>query len=546
MDKELLRYKSTDAEKLAAELDYFFRQNYEKYSSYFHNPSEKEKDLYDKLMQGRFVGIKKLLEDMGQGEHSYLMNRLTRHETNYPMNLYLIYQVKREFARDYLFERYDILADRGLKVDSDHYELAYSAELTPADTLDSIHTEFNLNHPSDFRGHSLSISDIVVLRENEKEKAFYCDGVGFREVSEFFKEPEITIEQKTEQELRSDVSSSTDEELDMCFDIAFNIDEHLRKYSDEYRTLFPDFLEQPSKEVVADAMLTGKTIVIKKALCEIEHKNSAVLLKQLAEYERAYPKNHFEIYTLKPKYRSNCPYAVDKQRANRDYVNRDMYEVIASVPMNSNKTPMQIEATELIKNSFTNDKYVPDTRDIIVTNFNGIEKAYFRERKEYVEVPEFVGVHIRSAAISNYRGYTAFIGTDDKVYLGRSENYLHNKENGFLPFYNNTDNSLVFISDNEKMYAFLYGSGWIVSQQEMIEHGAFSLKDYAEYAALNDGILSVLDKIRKIKFDDKNFSYPVFDRTKKVSIRRQLAENKSKDADIIKTSPKNRNNDLEV
>ena len=100
MDKELLRYKSMDAEKLAAELDYFFRQNYEKYSSYFHNPSEKEKDLYDKLMQGRFVGIKKLLEDMGQGEHSYLMNRLTQHENNYPMDLYLIYQIKREFARD--------------------------------------------------------------------------------------------------------------------------------------------------------------------------------------------------------------------------------------------------------------------------------------------------------------------------------------------------------------------------------------------------------------------------------------------------------------
>ena len=129
MDKELLRYKSMDAEKLAAELDYFFRQNYEKYSSYFHNPSEKEKDLYNKLMQGRFVGIKKLLEDMGQGEHSYLINRLTQHENNYPMDLYLIYQVKRDFARDYLFENYDVLAKRGLKVDSDHYELTYSAEL---------------------------------------------------------------------------------------------------------------------------------------------------------------------------------------------------------------------------------------------------------------------------------------------------------------------------------------------------------------------------------------------------------------------------------
>lgn len=546
MDKELLRYKSMDAEKLAAELDYFFRQNYEKYSSYFHNPSEKEKDLYNKLMQGRFVGIKKLLEDMGQGEHSYLMNRLTQHENNYPMDLYLIYQVKRDFARDYLFENYDVLAKRGLKVDSDHYELTYSAELTSADTLESIYTEFNLNHPSDFRGHSLSVSDIVVLRENDREKAFYCDNVGFKEVPEFFRESEIVVEQKDEKELRSDLNSPTDIELDMCFDIAFNIDEHLRKYSDEYRTLFPDIFEQPGKEVIADAMLTAKTVSIKRALSEIQHENSAVLLKELAEYEKAYPKNHFEIYTLKPEYRTNCPYRVDNQRSNHDYITCDMYDLIASVPMNENKTPMGIETTELIKNSLTNDRYVPDTRDVIVTNFNGIEKAYFREHKEYVEVPEFVGVHIRSAVISNYRGYTAFIGTDDKVYLGRSENYLYNKENGFLPFYNNTDNSLVFISDNEKMYAFLYGSGWVVSQQEMIEHGAFTLKDYAEYAALNEGVLSGFDKTCEIKFDGKSFSYPVFDRTKKVSIRKQLSENKTKDTDFTKALEKNKKNDLEV
>lgn len=546
MDKELLRYKEMDAEKLAAELDYFFRQNNEQYSLYFQNPAAKEKDLYDKLMQGRFVGIKQLLDDMGQSEHSYLMNRLTQHESNYPMDLYFIYQLKREFSRDYLFERYDNIQKRGLTVDGDHYELVYSAELTPADSPEDIYTEFNLNHPSDFRGHSLSISDIVVFREGESEKAFYCDGVGFREVPEFFKEPEIVVEPKDERELRSDMSSPTDDELDMCFDIAFNIDEHLRKHNDDYRTLFPDIFEQPGKEAVAEAMLTSKTVVIKKMLNETQHENSSALLKQLSEYEKAYPKDHFEIYALKTEYHSNCSYKVDKQRANRDYINRDMYDLIASVPMSENKTPMGIEVSELIQHSFTNDRYIPDTRDIIVINFNGIEKAYFRELKDYVEVPEFVGVHIRSAVISNYRGYTAFVGTDNKVYLGRSENYLHNKENGFLPFYNNTDNSLIFISDNEKMYSFLYGSGWIVSQQEMIEHGAFSLKDYAEYAALKEGVLSGLDKIREIKFDGKSFSYPVFDRTKKASIRKQLAENKTKAADVPAAPVKNKNNDLEV
>lgn len=546
MEKELLRYKKADAEKLAAELDYFFRQNNEQYSSYFHSASDKEMDLYNKLMQGRFVGIKKLLEDMGQDEHSYLMNRLTQHESNYPMDMYFIYQIKREFARDYLFERYENLEKRGLSVDSDNYELMYSAELTPADTLESIMVEFNLNHPSDFKGHSLSVSDIVVLRENEHEKAYYCDGTQLREVPEFFKEQETIIEQKDEKELRSDKTSPTDIELDMCFDIAFNIDEHLRKYSENYRDIFPDADEHTNKELIAEAMLTAKTVAIKQMLSETPHENSSVLLQQLSEYEKAYPKDHFEIYTLNPEYRNNCAFKVDKQRANRDYINRDMYSIIASVPLDKEKTAMEIETTELINNSFTNDRYVPDLRDIIVINFNGIEKAYFRELKDYVEVPEFVGVHIRSAVISNYRGYTAFVGTDDKVYLGRSENYLHNKENGFLPFYNNTDNSLMFISDNEKMYSFLYGSGWIVSQQEMIEHGAFSLKDYAEYSSLKDGVLSGLDKIREIKFDGKSFSYPVFDRTKKASIRKQLAENKSKDADVTKAPAKNKNNDLEV
>ncbi len=514
MNKELLRYKEMDAEKLAAELDYFFRQNYKQYSSLFHSPTEKEKDLYDKLMQGRFVGIKKLLEDMGQDENSYLMKHLTQHENNYPMDLYFIYQVKRECARDYLFERYDFLQKRGLSVDSDNYEIAYSAELTPADSLENIFAEFNLNHPADFRGHSLSVSDVVIFRENGKETAYYCDGVGFKEVPEFFKESPNIIEQKDEKELRSDINSPTGDELDMCFEIAYNIDEHLSLYSGEYRTYFPDLDGEPPREIIADAMLEAKTAVIKKMLNNTPHENSLVLLQQLSEYEKAYPKNHYEIYRLKPEYEGKCSCKVDKQRNDREYISCDMYNLIASVPLHKEMTPKGIELSEIVKDCFTNDRYIPNTRDIIVINFNGIEKAYFREMKDYVEVPEFVSVHTRSAARSNYRGYTAFIGADEKVYLGRTENYLYNEKNGFLPFYNNSDNSLVYITENQKMFPFLYGSGWVVSQQAMIDCGAFTEKDYAEYAALNEGILSDLDKIREIRFDGECFSYPVFDRAK--------------------------------
>ena len=66
-----------------------------------------------------------------------------------------------------------------------------------------------------------------------------------------------------------------------------------------------------------------------------------------------------------------------------------------------------------------------------------------------------------------------------------------------LPFYNNSDNSLTFISDNKKMFSFLCGSGWVLSQSEMIENGAFTKSDYQEFAELQKGVLSKFEPIRK-------------------------------------------------
>ena len=88
------------------------------------------------------------------------------------------------------------------------------------------------------------------------------------------------------------------------------------------------------------------------------------------------------------------------------------------------------------------------------------KKAYFKGLKEYTEAPEFTGVHITSAALNNYKGLTAFLGKDGNVYLGKSERNLYNSEKKSLPFYNNSDNSLTFISDNKKCslsYAVLAG-----------------------------------------------------------------------------------------
>ena len=100
-----------------------------------------------------------------------------------------IYQLKREDETwDLRFEPYDRLQATGHAVDRANYELIYTAPLAPDTSLEDIYTRFNLDHPADFKGHSLSVSDIVVLHQNGKDTAHYVDSIGYREVPEFFKE----------------------------------------------------------------------------------------------------------------------------------------------------------------------------------------------------------------------------------------------------------------------------------------------------------------------------------------------------------------------
>ena len=100
-----------------------------------------------------------------------------------------IYQLKRgDETRDLRFEPYDRLQATGHAVDRANYELIYTAPLAPDTSLEDIYTRFNLDHPADFKGHSLSVSDIVVLHQNGRDTAHYVDSIGYREVPEFFKE----------------------------------------------------------------------------------------------------------------------------------------------------------------------------------------------------------------------------------------------------------------------------------------------------------------------------------------------------------------------
>ena len=110
-------------------------------------------------------------------------------------NSFSIYQLKGgNETLDYRFEPLDSIHRNGLSVKPENYELVYTAPLTAKDDLESIYTRFNVDRPADFTGHSLSVSDIVVLHQDGKDAAHYCDRVGFTEVPEFLQErqPELT------------------------------------------------------------------------------------------------------------------------------------------------------------------------------------------------------------------------------------------------------------------------------------------------------------------------------------------------------------------
>ena len=109
-------------------------------------------------------------------------------------------------TRDYRFEPYDRLQAAGLAVDRANYELVYTAPLASGTSLDDIFTRFNIDHPKDFKGHSLSVSDVVVLHQDGQDTAHYVDRGDFKQIPEFLQEkqpqrenPLKAAEQTTEQ-----------------------------------------------------------------------------------------------------------------------------------------------------------------------------------------------------------------------------------------------------------------------------------------------------------------------------------------------------------
>lgn len=101
-------------------------------------------------------------------------------------NRYGIYQIiDGSSGREYEFMDLNFIERHGYQVKKEDYELIYSDEMHYGDTLDSLYEKFNIAHPADYTGHSLSVSDIVVLNENGNVKAYFVDSISFRELPDF-------------------------------------------------------------------------------------------------------------------------------------------------------------------------------------------------------------------------------------------------------------------------------------------------------------------------------------------------------------------------
>ena len=142
---------------------------------------EKCRELMGQLKSGELTE--------GDIKQLYAKAQETAQTTGQGKDTFSIYQIKGgDETRDFRFEPYDRLQAAGNVVDRANYELVYSAPLAPETSLEDIYARFNIDHPKDFKGHSLSVSDVVVLHQDGQDAAHFVDSVGFREVPEFLQE----------------------------------------------------------------------------------------------------------------------------------------------------------------------------------------------------------------------------------------------------------------------------------------------------------------------------------------------------------------------
>ena len=128
---------------------------------------------------------------------------------------YRIYQIRNDLPdrHERMFQNLATLRSEGKDVIPDAYSAVYEGSLddtgsrkSSQQVLDGLFEKFNIAHPEDFRGHSMSVSDVVVLQENGVEKAYYVDSLGFQEIPQFLQQERQVEHTKSRDQSRPEAS----------------------------------------------------------------------------------------------------------------------------------------------------------------------------------------------------------------------------------------------------------------------------------------------------------------------------------------------------
>ncbi len=209
--KAMENSEKAPVEKLAADLDDFaFDFDFYHYKDSVEEREQAVEALKEQIRAGDVQPIREWLQDAveeSEGESAEKATELiTRLDALVKEQKLLsgsekqfgIYQIAaRDQEHDYRFMNLDFVKRHGMEVNRADYELVYTAPLTEKDTLEAIYERFNIQRPADFTGHSLSVSDVVVLNDGKSIKACYVDSIGFAELPDFFKERKIDLQKET-------------------------------------------------------------------------------------------------------------------------------------------------------------------------------------------------------------------------------------------------------------------------------------------------------------------------------------------------------------
>lgn len=360
------------------------------------------------------------------------------------------------FAEKQRENRLVVLSSEVLGFRNDPHDITYNRVLSdeeveayrqdPVAFLERMYAELGNGgiQPSNFYGHSPSVGDCFVIMTPEETKAHYVASFGFEA------EEDISKVMTAEQERMAIQGMNVRRERELLFD--------LRNGANDSNSREEDFADYVIGEIMGRSDELHDRYYVPINLATIREVSEKYQNQMKAVYEWETEHNvidheliageHDGVYGFsRDAIRSAMP---DSRLANGEYV----YEDIGIV------AGRRIEAR-------------------LHSQYNEINKD---------------NVIVQSASHSHYKGMDIFT-KDGQVFIGKELNYDNHGN------YDNSDNSLQFVSDNEKMFSVLSGTGWVLSQQEMIDNGAFTAEDYKEYATVREQLASQYEQEEEPLFE---------------------------------------------